>query len=355
MFHTLDGQNIATYGGLARAILIQITRLINGRVDLLFDTYAEPSIKDSERLRRNETDQGYIISGADQRCPKKFADALKSRSFKQGVPNFFASEWAKPEYASMIGNRKIYLGFSTTCYCFWVQDEIVMTEVIPDLQCNHYEADTRICLHLREINKVANCKNIGVRALDTDIAVILIHHLARFHCNIWMDVGTRGKNNRRFINVTSIVSSLGNKMCAALPAFHAYTGSDYTSAFVRKGKIRPFLKLQNNNDAQTAFAELGRFQSLSSTTEEALQIFTSCIQGAKGQGCDLNEHRFKVVEKAYSPKPGSKSPLDRLKGIDGSLTPPCKAELREHIRLSSFVARIWVNANCNYIEQDPRP
>ena len=61
------------------------------------------------------------------------------------------------------------------------------------------------------------------------------------------------------------------------------------------------------------------------------------------------------MEKAYSPKPGSKNPLSHLKGIDGSLTPPCKAELIEHIRLSSFVARMWVNANCNNIDQDPQP
>ena len=98
-------------------------------------------------------------------------------------------------------------------------------------------------------------------------------------------------------------------MCAALPAFHSFTGSDYTSAFVRKGKIRPFLNLQKNDAAQIAFAELSQSQSLSHTTEEALQMFTSCMYGAKGQGCDLNKHRFKIVEKEYSPKPGSRNPL----------------------------------------------
>ena len=176
--------------------------------------------------------QGYIISGPNLRYLKKFSDALKSKSFKQGVLNFLASEWAKPEYAPMIGNSKIYLGFSTTCCCFWVQDGIVMTAVIPDLHYNHYEGDTRICLHVREINKDVNCKNVGVRASDTDIAIILIHHSARFNCNIWMDVGTSRKNNRRFINISSIASSIGKEMCAALSAFHSFTGSDYTSSFV---------------------------------------------------------------------------------------------------------------------------
>ena len=87
------------------------------------------------------------------------------------------------------------------------------------------------------------------------------------------------------------------------------------------------MNLQKNNAAQIAFAELGQSHSLSYTTKEALQMFTSCMYGAKGQGCDLNKHRFKTVEKAYSPKPWSENPLCRLKGIDGSLIPLCKAEL----------------------------
>ena len=64
------------------------------------------------------------------------------------------------------------------------------------------------------------------------------------------------KKNRRFINVTSIQRSIGSAMCHALPAFHAFTGSDYTSAFVRKGKVRPFATLQKNIEAQKAFGAL---------------------------------------------------------------------------------------------------
>ena len=45
-------------------------------------------------------------------------------------------------------------------------------------------------------------------------------------------------------------------MYDALPGFHAFTGSDYTSAFVRKGKVRPFAFLKKDTVAQKAFAQM---------------------------------------------------------------------------------------------------
>ena len=34
--------------------------------------------------------------------------------------------------------------------------------------------------------------------------------------------------------------------CAALPGFHAFTGSDYTASFSRKGEVRPLALLEQN-------------------------------------------------------------------------------------------------------------
>lgn len=92
-----------------------------------------------------------------------------------------------------------------------------------------------------------------MRAHDTDIAVILIYHCEKIEKTVWMDVGTASKNNRRFINITEIQRSLGPGVCRSLSAFHAFTGPDYTSAFVKKGKVKPFVKLQQNTEVQKAF------------------------------------------------------------------------------------------------------
>jgi len=97
--------------------------------------------------------------------------------------------------------------------------------------------------------------NIVVRASDTDIAVILLYHCHKFLSTLWMDIGTASKNNRRYVSKTAICNELGPDLCAALPTFHAFTGSDYTSAFVRKGKVRPFKTLEKQLDYQNSFSD----------------------------------------------------------------------------------------------------
>ena len=58
---------------------------------------------------------------------------------------------------------------------------------------------------------------------------------------IIMDCGSG--NTRRYIDISSIATELEAKQpgfAAAQPGLHAFTGCDFTSAFYRKGKVKPF-------------------------------------------------------------------------------------------------------------------
>ena len=183
-----------------------------------------------------------------------------------------------------------------------------MTELVK----NHEEADTKICLH----SLSADCEdgNIVVRASDTDIAVILLYHCHKFQCNLWMDVGTASKNNRRFINISAIYRKPGLDVCAALPAFHAFTGSDYTSSFVRKGKVRPFKILEDQMLYQSTFKRMASNTTISINTLSALQKFTATLYGCKeGEtSTSLNLFRYQKFMKAYGPKERAKNALAKL-------------------------------------------
>ena len=87
------------------------------------------------------------------------------------------------------------------------------------------------------------------------------NQLSREH-HIWLEVGHYANNTLRYIDVNKIHDYLGDRMCNALPAFHIITGSDYTSAFNKKGKIKPLKLLQDNVDFQSAFSELGSEEEL---------------------------------------------------------------------------------------------
>ena len=69
------------------------------------------------------------------------------------------------------------------------------------------------------------------------------------------DTGTG--NKRRPLNIKSISEHIGYQVCQALPGFHALTGCDTTSAFVRRGKIKPFKLLNQNQKYLSTFQSLG--------------------------------------------------------------------------------------------------
>ena len=58
------------------------------------------------------------------------------------------------------------------------------------------------------------------RCDDTNVLVILLYPFGTgaVATNTWMDSGVDGKNNRHYIDVTSLAKHLGNDLCSALPA-----------------------------------------------------------------------------------------------------------------------------------------
>ena len=75
------------------------------------------------------------------------------------------------------------------------------------------------------------------------IALGCLEHITE-SINLWLEVGLYAKNSLRYTDVRKLFNKLGKDLYRALPAFHIFTGSDYTAAFSRKGKIRPIPCLQ---------------------------------------------------------------------------------------------------------------
>ena len=51
----------------------------------------------------------------------------------------------------------------------------------------------------KAIDDVGNANNIIIRASDTDIAVIMLHHAWKFSATLWMDTGTtNGKTDDEY-------------------------------------------------------------------------------------------------------------------------------------------------------------
>lgn len=227
----------ASYASIARSLLSAVCCDKRAEeVHLCLDKYVQHSVKVNERELRGAMDTPYTITGPDQRIRQSGQKLLANGIFKNELSKFLLQEWKKDHYNNIIRGKILFVSYGGECYQFF-QDEnehIIVTK--PHyLQGDHEEADTLVTFHAANVTG-----DIIVRASDTDILVILIAALGRRRPEersstmILMDCGMG--NNRRFINVTNIVSTLEDikpGLPAALPGYHAFTGCDYTSAFYK--------------------------------------------------------------------------------------------------------------------------
>ena len=151
---------------------------------------------------------------------------------------------------------------------------------------------------------------------------------SRLHCG-WTLVRQNGKN-RRYVNLSAIAISIGSTVCQALSAYHAFTGTEYMSAIIRKGNVRPFRRLESSNDAQDALIAITSGK-VDASSERALLKFGATLFGAKAaESSSLNGFRYTAFEKACGPSANAKNPLHKLKGVDASSLPPCEDPIQQN-------------------------
>ena len=165
---------------------------------------------------------------------------------------------------------------------------------------------------------------------------------------ISMHVGTG--NKQRFMNINELHQHLGNPLCLALPVFHALTGCDFNPCFFRKGKARPFSILQRSEKYTKAFANLN--VNNIDTTINIIEEYICRICGFK-KITNINQVRLATFSKIYDFNE-NKNVLDlKIKKYDGSMLPPCKAELNEQIKRAAYIGTLWRNAHQRNLENLP--
>ena len=111
------------------------------------------------------------------------------------------------------------------------------SEQVPELQCNHEEADTRMILHAQHAG--------GTRVIhsdDTDVLILLLGHSEALG-KCYMKKGRGSKT--RIVELPRVIENLAKQpkpgisehdFLTALIGIHALTGYDPVSAFSGKGK-----------------------------------------------------------------------------------------------------------------------
>ena len=197
---------------------------------------------------------------------------------------FLLLQWKTPEFRSKLVDRELYVTSKDQC---WKLTSSTY-ELVPELQCDHEEEDTRILLHAQH----ASCKCV-VHCDDTDVLIILLAHSQSLgECYIKKGKGSQS----RIIELSSIVNYLSNQLFdginkenypKALASIHALTGCDTVSAFCGKGKWKAIQLLQKKSEYLQVMARIGETWDLSEEVFRATEAFVCNLYGHEVNSVDL--------------------------------------------------------------------
>lgn len=346
-----------TFGLISERILKECLNTKAARVDIIFDKYASPSIKDYEhKIRRSF---GLHHEKKTRDLIRQEFD-VKNIHFKKALATFLVDDWKQNDRAAIIKNKTLYVNYEK-CYRYTASNGEVRCQEWPSLTTEQLEADTKMVLHACNIHEYQNdgktTKPVRVllKAADADVLIIMLANMKRMlnkNNEIWMQAGV-GRTTR-YVNISEMyekLNSLNSKVCDALPGIHAFTGCDFNPAFFRLGKNGPLEYAIKNPKLLTAMEKIAGIveeklvldQFVNSELFKILENFVCTLYGFDDLKC-VNEARYQIYNKAYGMKMGMKNLEIKVKNVDPSQFPPCKSELYKHVLRTGFIANIWQQA-----------
>jgi hypothetical protein len=192
------------------------------RLDFVADRYPAISIENSERSKRAAQGvQRVHFLNKDQNIPKQWKKYLSSEENRESLIAFLCDHWSSYISSSLSHLDRIYVTRKEKCLLITsgtTQTEHVSTREVPQLECDHEEADTRLLLHHKA--SALSHQRIIIKSPDTDVFVLCIARQKTIGKELLMMTGSG--NKFRVIDISSILNVLDEELCACLPGFHVF-------------------------------------------------------------------------------------------------------------------------------------
>ena len=281
------------------------------RVDYVFDSYFEQSIKESERERRaSQTPIELTSVSGDRSLPADMNKFWPSASNKTKLQAYIKSHLADvPSECQIVTSQLVGL-----------EPCVTNGKEIPELNFDNIEeADMRIIPHTQHAAR-RGATRVLVISGDTDVIVLLLHYWPEFKVHglqeLWAKAGSQDKI--RYIPIHLLAEKLGPKLCSVLPALHVITGCDYTSKFGTKSaalKAEPEQFLMD-------FGSSASLLELPDTCNRAERFLVRLLK--KDDSCQtMNEYRAFLYH--------------HKKNATLAELPPSSSSLQQHILRSFYV------------------
>ena len=109
------------------------------------------------------------------------------------------------------------------------------------------------------------------------------------------------KKTLRYINVNKLYGKIGDPVCKSVPAYHAFTGCNYTVSFSHKWKNSPLKFLEKDETMEVVFGSMSFNEKESEETFSTIEHYVCTIYG-KPEIKLVNESRLDIFLKRYKSK-----------------------------------------------------
>lgn len=287
-------------------------------IHLIFDRYDIPSsLKAATRVKRqgNSDPIYYRITDSTHITKVPLKRLISHTKTKKELAAYLAKKTL--EYAEIQG-KQIVVAWGSECQA--------THKDVSHLQSNHEEADTKIILHAVDASS-SGAKEVCIHSPDTDVLVLAIRRIQNMCDNTFFVTGR--PPNKRSIKLKPIAEAIGPVKTAALPAFHAITGSDITGSFSGKGKLACWKAFEDADVSVTdALARLGTDALPDDEVKTGIEKFVCQVYQPKTNITTVQELRWLLFRKKQAQS-------DRL--------PPTRAALHQAILRAHYQMLVWNN------------
>jgi len=106
------------FGEIAQFVLLMALKdgSTSDRIDIVFDTYQDTSIKNCERLARGEELGLKLQDITASQVVRQWSSFLAHVGNKSSLISFLVSEWRKPDYSKHPNGKELFVTTEDKCY-----------------------------------------------------------------------------------------------------------------------------------------------------------------------------------------------------------------------------------------------
>ena len=226
-------KGLKTFGDPCNCTMENAKKVANGatRIDFVFDSYYETSVKDSDKARRNRQNAVDISNlSVDTLMPVDMNSFWASKSNMMKIQNLLRQQ-VITRYPTLFPDVEVVVsgvsGLSEKTPCQSMKNGEVSD--VTDLDVDIEEVDARFIPYAMHTTKLGTAR-VVLLSSDTDVLVLALYFWCILHAHglseIWIRAGVG--NTIRYIPLHTLANKIAD-LCKVLPAAHCLTGCDVTS------------------------------------------------------------------------------------------------------------------------------